>query len=208
MWLWVDQGAVQRSTKKRTTMVRRNTFSPFEPHRHQVAAVCRVIRWGAAATLVALVLLHPRGAGVAEYFQSSEATSCAGVTPMGAAAEMSSKLSQASGHVWTDSKATQADQAVVFRGFQASKAQVDRVLGLAAALKEVKGASLDVWVSLDNTHAHNATHMFITEIKGFKPRLLLGRDLKLHQYTEKVSSLTSSTPRHPPNNSPNPVLFA
>jgi hypothetical protein len=157
---------------------------------------CRALRW-TGALVVMLTLI--KTSGTTKKFltgDNSMATSCSLATSTGAAVAMASegKLMQASGRVWVDAKSQGGTRAVVFRGFGASKAQVDRILTAAAEIRNMStedSEAVDVWVSLDNTHSHNATHLFITELEKFKPRLILGRDLKLHQYTEKVNESRS-----------------
>jgi len=156
---------------------------------HKIATACRICRWAIVVMLILLVTSYG-SSNAGTYFgkvDPSSVSSCSATGSQGAAVEMASfgKLTSSVGRVWADPTAGGATRAVLFRGFGASKEQVDRVLAAAATLKAVRPNRVDVWVSLDNTHSHNATHLFITELEKFKPRLILGRDLKLHQFVEK-----------------------
>eukprot|EP00040_Diaphanoeca_grandis_P018669 m.98164 g.98164 ORF g.98164 m.98164 type:complete len:491 (+) comp27040_c1_seq2:161-1633(+) len=93
--------------------------------------------------------------------------------------------------VWSqeDSKPRpQGSTAVLIVGHAPSRVTIDRILEMADACR-ASDLPIDLWVSLDNTFRHNSTHTLIMELESHALRLILGRDVKLHEYSgEQVHS--------------------
>ena len=86
--------------------------------------------------------------------------------------------------MWSTSEAGEAKSsiAIVVVGHAPTKDAVDRVLSMADSCRARKDLAIDFWVSLDNTFMHNSTHTLITELETHALRLILGRDIRVHEF--------------------------